>query len=118
MSDKATAALRDVPLKMLRSEGEPVLKTFQSQREAHGKVLERAIQIAGYSKKEATAELGVEHQSQLTAWLKGDEHQQTWRFQQHPRLGPALLIAQAEVTNGAKAEIAISVPLPDLKVGT
>ena len=100
MAPTVAKALDGVPLKMLKKDGDPGLKNFQEQRRAHGRVLERAIQIAGLTKKEATERLGIEQQSQLTAWLTGAENPQTWRFQQHPTLGPALLLAQAEDETG------------------
>ena len=99
-----------VPLKMVKScgevdpvVGETVLKNLQEARRKHGKVLERAIQIAGYSKGEACYELALVTgdtdpiaNSQLSAWIAGAENAQTWRFEQHPRLGKALLLAQGE----------------------
>lgn len=99
-----------LPLKMLKRHGEgdalpgeTALKNLQEARRRHGKVLERAIQIAGYSKGEACYELATVtgdtdpiSQSQLSAWLAGTENPQSWRFEQHPRLGRALLVAQGE----------------------
>ena len=91
------------PLKMLKVDSETPLKNLQEARRRHGKVLERAIQIAGYSKGEACYELASVTgdpepiaNSQLSAWLSGTENAQSWRFEQHPRLGRALLIAQGE----------------------
>lgn len=98
--------LGSVPLKMLRHEGEAALKKLQDQRRAHGKVLERACQLAGVSKKEAGALIGVE-QNQLSGWFAGDPqagHPQTWRFEQHPLLGPAFRAASCEA-DGAVIEV-------------
>ena len=67
----------------------------QHQREAHGDVLRRSIQLAGWSQKEAAAALDTT-EATLSRWLAAKEAQPTWRFQQHPVLGPALLLAQAE----------------------
>ena len=94
----------NVPLKMVQGDSEVVLKKIQEDaRRRHGKVLERAIQIAGYSKGEACYELASVTgesdpiaNSQLSAWIAGAENAQTWRFEQHPRLGKALLLAQGE----------------------
>lgn len=72
-----------------------VKKLGEAQREAHGRVLARAIQIAGLSQKEAADALETD-ESTLSRWLRAKEPQQTWRFQQHAVLGPALLLAQAE----------------------
>ena len=105
MSPTLAKRLADLPLKMLRIESETALKNLQDARRRHGQVLERAIQLAGYSKGQACHELGKVTgddiaPSQLSAWIGGTEHAQTWRFQQHPRLGPALLLAQAETQGG------------------
>ncbi len=105
MTEHVTAALGGIKLKMLRIESETALKKLQDARRRHGLVLERAIQLAGYSKGQACHELGKVTgddiaPSQLSAWVGGTEHAQTWRFQQHPRLGPALLLAQAETQGG------------------
>ena len=67
----------------------------EGSRQAHGKVLARAIQIAGLSRKEAAGLMDMDEQS-LSRQIAAKEAQQTWRFQQHPRLGPALLLAAAE----------------------
>lgn len=109
MSNRVSTKLADIPLKMLQMEGEPALKKLQERREAHGKVLGRAIQIAGLSKKEACGELGIEA-PQLSAWLSGNENPQTWRFQQHPQLKRALLIAQAEEAIGMLPTFSFSIP--------
>lgn len=81
--------------------------------EAHGRVLRRAAQIAGYDNAKALAgELSV-GESQLSEWFKGDPHgghPQTWRFQQHPALGPALLLAAAEDETDVVVRHVIEVP--------
>lgn len=110
MDRKVRTALETVPLKMLQIDGEPALKKLQERREAHGKVLARAIQIAGLSKKEACAVLGVEA-NQLSAWLSGNENPQTWRFQQHPQMKRALLAAQAEDMTGVVPMLTFTIPL-------
>ena len=74
-------------------------KLEQLQREAHGRVLARALQIAGLTQKEAAAALGTD-ESTLSRWIAAKESQQTWRFQQHRKLGAALLLAQAEDETG------------------
>ncbi len=109
MGSTLSPDLGAIPLKMLRSSTDDGLKKLQDCRRAHGRVLERAIQIAGYSKKEAADELGQIGANQLAAWLSGTENAQTWRWQQHPKLGPALLLAHAEVTRGATVEHVIRV---------
>lgn len=96
MADSIAKSLDGVPLKMLQMRGETALKKFQKAREAHGRVLERACEIAGLSKKEVAAAIGVDQPSQLTAWFTGSENPQTWRFEQHPALGKALIVAMAE----------------------
>lgn len=71
------------------------LKKLEDGREAHGRVLARAIQIAGLSQKEAADALDTDP-STLNRWLQAKEPQQTWRFEQHAVIGPAYLQAQAE----------------------
>lgn len=102
-----------VPLNMLRIDGEAALKNV---RKAHGDVLRRAAQVAGYeSDKELAAALGDVSRSQLSAWFSGDENPQTWRFERHSRLGPALLVAQAEA-QGQRVEVRTVITLQQ-KVG-
>lgn len=72
-----------------------VKKVNECWKVAHGRVLVRAIQIAGLSQKEAADALGTD-ESTLSRWLKAKEPQQTWRFEQHPVIGTAYLQAQAE----------------------
>lgn len=99
--------LEDVRLSMAKAD----LKIVEeSGRQAHGKVLARSIQLAGWSQKEAAAQLGTD-ESTLSRWLTAKESQQTWRFQQHPILGAALIIAQAEAHDLAKAVTVIEVRL-------
>lgn len=116
MPEHAIASLGGIKLKMLRSEGETALKNLQEARRRHGQVLERAIRLADMNKTEAAYELGEGlglekvSSSQVSAWVAGTEHAQTWRFQQHPRLGPALLLAQAEDESGVVVRHVIEVP--------
>ena len=97
-----SALLDDVQPKMLRLGSETDLKALQEAgRRSQGRILERAIQIAGYTKGQACHELAVPGEpdlspSQLSAWMGGTENAQTWRFEQHMRLGPALLVARGE----------------------
>lgn len=81
----------------LATSGEGVRqKLEEAGRRAHGRVLRRACEIAGLNGDHAADALGVER-SQFSRWLRGErENSQTWRFEQHPVLGPALQIAEAE----------------------
>ena len=107
------AKLDAVPLKMLKSEGDPALKNLQKAREDHGKVLRRAAQLAGYEcDKDIAKAIGVENVSQLSAWFSGRENPQTWRFERHPVLGPALRLASYEADGGV-----LMVQMPLHKVG-
>lgn len=100
MPQKPTAALANVPLNMLRMRGETAPNNVQEARKAHAAVLWRAAQIAGIeTDKELAAALGGEEpisKAQLSAWKGGTENPQTWRWERHPVLGPAYLLAQAE----------------------
>ncbi len=66
------------------------------KRQRHGKVLARSIELAHMNHAEAAYELGKVDKGQLSRWLSGVEHPQTWRFEQHNRIGPALIQAMAE----------------------
>ena len=110
-----SALLDDVPVKMLRARGEPVPKNLRELRREHGEVLRDAAVIAGYAKrhKELAAELDVT-ESQLSEWFAGTENPQTFRFERHPVLGPALLIAQGRAREGdgvtVTTQIAVQLP--------
>lgn len=58
------------------------------------------MELAGLTDKQAAEELGADR-AQFSRWLSGVENAQTWRFHEHDLLGPALIAAQAEVTEGA-----------------
>ena len=78
-----------------------------------GHILRRAVELAGLIEKEAADRLKVER-SQFSRWLCGKENAQTWRWNEHQLLGPALIAAQAEVTPGAHIQTVITL---DRKVG-
>lgn len=65
------------------------------EKTAYGRVIARAIQIAGLSKKEAADVLAVD-EGQLGRWISGKETPQTWRFRAVPQLRRALLFAEAD----------------------
>lgn len=83
--------LEDVRPRMAKA----TVKKLGDGREAHGKVLARAIQIAGLSQKEAADALETDP-STLNRWIQAKEPQQTWRFEQHAVIGGAYLEALAE----------------------
>lgn len=68
-------------------------------RRIFGQICARAVELAGLIDKEAAARLGVEP-PQFSRWLAGTENPQCWRFHQDDLLGPALIAAQAEQTEG------------------
>ena len=106
--------LEDVPLKMLKSHGETALTNLQEARKAHGKVLRRAAQLAGFEcDKDIAKAIRVENVSQLSAWFSGTENPQTWRFEQHPALGPALQAAMHEARGGV---LEVRFPLPKVRL--
>jgi hypothetical protein len=65
-----------------------------------GAILRRAVELAGLIEKEAAEQLKVDR-AQFSRWLSGHENAHTWKFHVHDLLGPALLAAQAEETEGA-----------------
>lgn len=96
LTDVHPQRLEDVRPQMAKVD---LKKVETTAKEQHGRVLARAIQIAGLTRKEAAALVDLDEQS-LSRQLSAKEAQQTWRFQQHPTLGPALLLAQAEDETG------------------
>lgn len=115
MPPKSASALADVHPQRLENV-RPVmakadLKKVEEAKQAHGRVLARAIQLAGLTRKEAAALIDLDEQS-LSRQIAAKEAQQTWRFQQHPKIGPALLLAQAEDETGVVVRHVI-----EMKVG-
>lgn len=103
-SDSAVAVVRaprikfdDVPTRMAKAD---LNKVAEAGRRRFGHVLARAVELAGLTDKEAADQLGADR-AQFSRWLSGMENAQTWRFHEHELLGPALIAAQAEVTEGA-----------------
>jgi hypothetical protein len=75
----------------------------KGHRAAQGRVLKRAIELAGMNDKEAGAVLGAVvpggkpiDKAQLSRWFGGDENAQTWRFLAVPLLRDAYRLAEAE----------------------
>jgi len=53
------------------------------------------------SHKEAAGRLGTDP-SQFARWVSGLENPPVWRFHQDARLGPALIVAQAEASENVQ----------------
>lgn len=83
-----------------------VKKVDDVGRQRFGAVLARSVELAGLIDKEAAARLKVDD-GQFSRWLRGVENPQVWRFHQDELLGPALIAAQAEVTEGATVRTVI-----------
>jgi hypothetical protein len=69
-------------------------------RRRFGRVLARAVELASLTNSEAADRLHVDR-AQFQRWLSGAENAQVWRFHVNEILGPCLLAAQAEDTEGA-----------------
>ena len=69
--------------------------TEREKRARFGQILRRAAQVAGCSRKEVAARLGVD-EGQLGRWYSGDEHPQLYRYHFDAGLRDALRIAEAE----------------------
>lgn len=83
------------------------LKKFEDEkRREFGQILARCVELAGLTNKEAAVRFGID-QGQFSRWLSGMENPQVWRFHSDELLGPALIAAQAEVTEGATVETII-----------
>ena len=95
MGQTVTNSNLNVPLKMLALRGEGALNDVE-KRKRHGATLGRAIELAHMNRDQAAFALGDIDKGQLSRWLSGKEHAQTWRFEQHDQLGRALIVAQAE----------------------
>ena len=80
----------------------------QAGREAYGKVLRRAVELAGLIDKDAADQLGVDR-AQFCRWLAGSENAQCWRFHQHAKLSVALIQAEAERTPRTRVRIHIEI---------
>ena len=81
-------------------------KVEEQARRAFGEGLERSVELAGLIHKEAAGRMGVDP-AQFARWISGAENAQVWRFHQDELLGPALIAAQAEVTEGATVRTVI-----------
>lgn len=85
-------------------------------RRAFGRVLRRAIQLAGLTADEARARLGevVEggqpiDAAQLSRWFSGDENAHVWRFMLDRELRDALRLAEAEDAGHVVVETVIRI---------
>jgi len=88
----------DVPLTMAKAN---LTKVDEDELRARfGRILARAVELAGLIDKDAAQRLGVER-AQFSRWLSGKENPMVWKFHADELLGPALLAAQAEQTPGA-----------------
>lgn len=85
--------------------------TVREKRAIYGRILKRACVLAGFdTRKEAAQALGKMDEGQLGRWFSGDENPQTWKFQQHITIGPALIQAQAEAQQGVVVRMSIELP--------
>lgn len=108
MDDRMPAAELSPLLKDVDVPSPPMAKADlnvveKAGRAAHGRVLKRAIELAGLNDKEAGALLGAVvpggkpiDKAQLSRWFGGEENSQMWRFFAVPRLRDAYRIAEAE----------------------
>ena len=71
-----------------------------------GAILRRSVELAGLIEKEAAEQMKVDR-AQFSRWLSGLENPQTWKFFVHDLLGPAMLAAMAEETEGASIRTVI-----------
>jgi hypothetical protein len=83
-------------------------KMEKDAKASYGQTLQRAIQLAGYTKSEAAAVMGVDA-AQLGRWFAGTETPQNFRFRAHPRLRAALRLAEAEADPDVVIETVIKV---------
>ena len=70
------------------------------KRARFGRVLRRAVELAGLVEKEAAERMKADR-GQFSRWLSGIENAQVWKFHADDLLGPSLLAALAEDTEGA-----------------
>lgn len=81
--------------------------TNREKRAIYGRILRRACLLAGYQTRKEAADALVMDEGQLGRWWSGDENPQTWRLQQHKKIGPALILAQAEAQEGVVVKMSI-----------
>lgn len=66
--------------------------------------------LAGFTTRKEQADALRVDEGQLGRWYSGDENPQVWKFDQHERIGPALLQAQAEAKQGVIVKMSIELP--------
>lgn len=106
-SDRHRTLLEDVHPKQAKAYLKPV-ETVNFAEEIGGAV-ERAVALAGLSKKEAAAVVGVEA-AQLSRWIAGTERPQFDRLFAVAELREPMVVALAKVA-GAEIETQIKFPV-------
>ena len=96
-------SLEDVQPRMAKVD---LKKVEDAARRSFGLVLARCVALASLTQKEAAGRLGVDP-AQFARWISGVENGQVWRFHHDDVLGPALIAAQAEATDGATVRTVI-----------
>lgn len=76
------------------------------KRRIFGQILSRAVELAGLLDKDVCERLDVDR-GQLSRWFNGLENPMVWKFHADELLAPALIAAQAEVTEGARIRTVI-----------
>lgn len=100
MASSVADGLHTAPHKPLRMGGEALHKRLvdPETRALVGKLIERAIEVSGLSKKEAAYRMGYDDdQSPISRWIAGLEPPVLWRFVNVPALACGLAVALAEL---------------------
>lgn len=82
--------------------------TEREKRASYGQILKKASALANLNRDETARALGVDP-SQVSRWWSGDENAQLWRYQQHPVLNRARLIAEAEADDSIEVETTLRI---------
>ena len=76
------------------------------KRQQFGEILRRAGELASLMDKEIADRFGIDR-AQLSRWYSAAENAQVWRYFADDLLGPALVAALAEATEGASIRTVI-----------
>ena len=77
-----------------------------TKRARFGAILRRSVELSGLIEKDAAERLKVDR-AQFSRWLSGIENAHVWKFFDDDLLGPSLLGAMAEETEGASIRTVI-----------
>lgn len=112
MPSSVSQRLDEVPRKTLKCGGESLLKKIESNDDARrqvGRLIARAIEVAGISNKDASLRMGLSADGvQVSRWCAGTEPPSLLRLMSVPVLCCGLAVALAELQDGAEVRTVIT----------